>query len=72
VAAVANFVVQERSRTGSAASEFLVVNPDDQHRPVASFPDRAAADAHAAKLNAGPLDWDEQEAWQDPDEDDGW
>lgn len=66
---VSKFVVEERGRSGLARSEYLVVNVEDQRRPVASFDDRDAAEAHADKLNAGPLDWDEQEQWQDPWED---
>lgn len=62
---MARFVVQERSRTGAGSPEFLVVNLDDQGRPVASFDDRASAEAHVEKLSAGPLDWEEQEAWKD-------
>lgn len=62
------FVVQERDRNVTGTPEYLVVNVEDKGRPVASFADRPAAEAHAEKLNAGPLDWDEQEEWQD----DGW
>jgi hypothetical protein len=40
-------------------------DPDDEYRSVASFADRESAQAHADRLNAGPLDWDEQEAWKD-------
>ena len=67
------FVVQERGRTGSGTPEFLVVNLEDRSRPVASFAQRDAAEAHAEKLNAGPLDWDEQEQWKDEwdEEDEG-
>lgn len=62
---MAEFIVQERNRTGSGDTEYLVVNVDDQSRPVASFTDRAAAEAHVTKLSSGPLDWDDQEAWKD-------
>ncbi len=53
-------------------AEWLVVNTADRSRPVAEFADRADAEAHAERLNAGPLDWDEQEAWQDEWDDDDW
>lgn len=66
---MARFVVQERTRT-SGAPEYLVVDSEDRSRPVASFPDRPAAQAHAERLEAGPLDWDEQEQWQDEWDDD--
>lgn len=67
---MAKFVVQERARTGSGAPEFLVVNLEDQGRPVASFDDRASAEAHVEKLSKGPLDWDEQDNWKDSWDDD--
>lgn len=67
---MARFTVEERSRTGRADVEYLVVDTDDHHRPVASFDERAAAEAHAERLEAGPLDWDEQEQWQDDWDDD--
>ena len=68
------FQVRQREKTGSAEVEYVVEDTDDERRPVAEFPDRAAAEAHAEKLNAGPLDWDEQEAWKDDweDEDEAW
>ncbi len=62
---MARFVVQERTQTGTGTPEYLVVNLDDESRPVASFRDRAAAEAHVEKLSHGPLDWDEQEEWKD-------
>lgn len=68
----ARFVVRERARTGSAANEYLVVDTRDRSRPVASFASRDDAEAHADRLEAGPLDWDEQEQWKDDDDDDGW
>lgn len=55
-------VVQDR---GGQHPVYLVCNREDRDRPVAQFDDLAAAEAHADRLNAGPLDWDEQEAWQD-------
>jgi hypothetical protein len=72
---VSKFVVQEREEPGTGRREFLVVNREDQWRPVASFDDRQEAQAHAERLNAGPLDWDEQEeAWKDDwdRDDDRW
>lgn len=67
---MARFVTRQRDRVGTGATEHLVVDLEDRERPVASFPDRAAAEAHAERLNAGPLDWDEQEQWKDPWDDD--
>lgn len=66
------FQVRQRTRTGSAEVEYVVEDTEDRQRPVAEFTDRGEAEAHAQKLNAGPLDWDEQEAWKDEwdDEDD--
>lgn len=64
------FVVQERDRNLTATPEYLVVNTEDKRRSVASFATREDAQAHADKLNEGPLDWDEQEQWQDDDWDD--
>lgn len=58
------FEVRERE-LASGHTEFLVVDAEDDLRPVAEFGDRDAAEAHAAKLEDGPLDWDEQEAWKD-------
>ena len=70
---MARFTVTERSKTGRAATEYLVVDSEDDDRPVAEFDDRQAAQQHADRLNQGPLDWDEQEAWQDEwDDDDSW
>ena len=63
---MARFVVRERTKTLREVPEYLVIDTEDRERPVASFDARDAAQAHADKLNAGPLDWDEQEAWQDP------
>ena len=62
----ARFVVSERDPSSGAAATYLVLDSNDRSRPVASFASRAEAEAHAAKLEAGPLDWDEQAAWQDP------
>ena len=64
------FIVSERDPATGAASVYLVLDSRDRHRPVARFASRADAEAHAARLEAGPLDWDEQAAWQDPWRDD--
>lgn len=68
------FIVREREEPGSGRTEYLVEDTRDRNRPVAEFADRAAAEAHAEKLEAGPLDWDEQEAWKDEwdEDDDRW
>ncbi len=58
------FVVRGRERT-DGRPEYVVEDTESGHRPVAEFADRQAAEAHAAKLDAGPLDWDDQEAWKD-------
>lgn len=51
-----------------------VIDGEDRDRPVATFDDQAAAQAHARRLAEGPFDWDEQQAWQDDEDDDedGW
>lgn len=49
---------------------WLVVDSEDGDRPVAEFDDRGDAEEHAERLDAGPLDWDEQDAWDDPWDDD--
>lgn len=68
---MARFVVRERERTGRSGSEFLVLDTDHDDLPVAQFDTRDAAESHALRLAQGPFDWDEQEAWKDPwDEDD--
>lgn len=63
------FIVRDRVASGSADAEYVVADTQDRSRPVAEFADRGAAQAHADKLNAGPLDWDQQDAWN---EDDHW
>lgn len=72
---MARFVVRQRERAVSGVAQFLVVDAEDEHRPIAEFDDREAAEAHAARLEKGPLDWDEQDAWDDgwdDDQDDHW
>lgn len=61
-------VHDERPLTGRKV--ILVVDREDDSRPVARFTELDEATAHAARLNAGPLDWDEQEAWKDEWDDD--
>lgn len=68
---MARFVVRERERAVSGRAQFLVVDTEDEGRPIAEFDDRESAEAHAERVNAGPFDWDEQEAWKDEWEDDG-
>lgn len=62
---VARFVVRDRERAVSGRPQYLVVDTEDRHRPVAEFDDRDAAEAHAQRLAEGPFDWDEQDAWHD-------
>lgn len=70
---MARFEVRGPSEDVRGRPRWLVVNlDDDARRPVAEFDDRTAAEEHAAKLNDGPLDLDEQEQWQDPWHDDDW
>lgn len=59
------FIVRERERAVSGNPQFLVVDTEDDHRPVAEFGERDPAQAHADRLNQGPFDWDEQDAWKD-------
>lgn len=68
------FMVRERERSVSGRAQYLVVDTEDRHRPVAEFDDREAAQAHADRLAEGPFDWDEQDAWKDDwdgEDDDG-
>lgn len=60
-------VTQDTDRRGEVV--WKVLDRDDQSRPVAEFPDEAAARAHAERLGQGPFDLEEQEAWQDEDAD---
>jgi hypothetical protein len=67
------WLVAPRTRK-DGRTHWLVHDQDDRGRPVAEFDDEVAARAHAQRLAEGPFDWDEQEAWQDPDDedDDDW
>lgn len=67
---LSRFVVRERERAVSGAPQYLVVDSEDRYRPVAEFDGHDAATAHAKRLNEGPFDWDEQDAWQDDWDDD--
>ena len=69
---VTRFVVRERERAVSGRPQYLVVDTEDRHRPVATFDDRDEAQAHADRLAEGPFDWEEQEAWKDDWDDDEW
>ncbi|MEX1165240.1 MAG: hypothetical protein WEB03_16835 [Nitriliruptor sp.] len=68
------WVVRPKHVDGGATI-WRVHDGNDAGRPVAEFAEEDAARAHATRLAEGPFDWDEQEAWQDPDdedEDDAW
>lgn len=67
---MARFIVRQRERAVTGRPQFLVVDTEDEHRPVAEFDDREQAQAHADRLNEGPFDWDEQDAWKDEWDDD--
>lgn len=67
---MSRFIVRERERSVSGRAQYLVVDAEDAHRPVAEFDDREAAQAHADRLAEGPFDWDEQDAWKDDWDDD--
>jgi hypothetical protein len=62
--AVARFEVRPRERDGRI-HDYQVLDHEDADRPVATFDDQEEAAAHAARLNEGPFDWDEQGAWKD-------
>jgi len=64
------FIVEERATAGRGEALFLVLDTQDRSRPVAQFARRADAEAHAARLETGPFDWDEQDVWKDPWPDD--
>lgn len=50
---------------------FKVRDRDDRHGPpVAEFASEREARDHVEHLGSGPFDWDEQRAWQDPDDED--
>ena len=62
------FVVEQGEHPVTTAPRFRVIDTTED-LIVATFTTREAAQEHADKLNAGPLDLDEQEEWQ---EDDDW
>lgn len=68
---MARFQVRLGEHPGDSRPQFAVV--DTRHDlPVARFASRDEAQAHADKLEQGPLDWDDQEAWKDDWDDDDW
>ncbi len=64
---MARFKVVERERIRDAKPQYAVVDSENRDMPVAHFSSRREAEAHVEKLESGPFDWDEQEAWQDDD-----
>jgi undecaprenyl diphosphate synthase len=72
-APVARFVVKPSQGTLFGSPQgWAVVDTGDDGREVNRYRDRAAADARAADLNAGPLDLDAQEAWLPEEDDEPW
>lgn len=69
---MARFQVVTGEHPADARPEYVVVDTENRDLPVAHFDDRDDADEHADKLNHGPLDWDEQEAWKDEWDDEEW
>jgi hypothetical protein len=63
------WTVQPKHDRRGGVTAWRVHDAEDADRPVAEFADEEAARAHADRLAEGPFDWDEQEAWQDPDDD---
>ncbi len=68
---MARFEVREGEHPVSGRPRYAVVDTHHDDLPVARFDSRQDAQAHVDKLEQGPLDWDEQEAWKD-DWDDDW
>ncbi len=64
------FEVREAEHPVDAKPRFAVVDTHNRDLPVANFASRDDAEAHAEKLEQGPLDWDEQEQWEDEWDDD--
>lgn len=64
------FQVRAEETIGRARPRYAVVDTENRDLPVAHFDHREDAEAHAGRLEQGPFDWDEQEAWQDEWEDD--
>ena len=56
-------VVEQEGLRGQP--RFAVVDTEARDLQVAHFTERGDAEAHAARLERGPFDWDEQERWQD-------
>lgn len=67
---MARFQVREGEHPGDASPQYAVVDTANDDLPVARFASRDDARAHAQKLEQGPLDWDEQDAWKDDWKDD--
>jgi len=68
---MARFEVQQINpkRYDPRDATFEVVDTRDGHA-VASFADRTAAQAHAARLNEGPFDLDQQDRQREEENDD--
>lgn len=64
------FQIRKDEHVADARNVYTVIDTEADDLPVARFDQRDAAESHAAKLNAGPLDWDEQDAWKDEWDDD--
>ncbi len=70
---MARFEIREREEI-SGRIRYAVVDTEWRDLPVANFSSREDAEAHADRLNHGPLDLEEQEAWKDEweEEDEQW
>jgi hypothetical protein len=66
---MSRFVVREGERPTDAKPRWAVIDTKSD-LPVAHFPTRKEAEAHAERLAQGPFDLDEQEKWKE--EDDEW
>jgi hypothetical protein len=58
------FTVVEAEHPVDARPRWAVVDSRSD-LVVANFATREEAEAHARRLEEGPLDWEEQEAWQE-------
>jgi hypothetical protein len=63
---VARFKVVEREKFRGDV-RYVVVDTRSEELPVAHFDRREDAEAHARKLEEGPLDLEEQKEWQEED-----
>ncbi len=59
------FKVVEGEHVADGKPKYAVVDTQWKDLPVAHFSSREDAEAHIDKLESGPFDWDDQEAWQD-------